>query len=433
VTAKSRAAILLAAVLLFLCSIPDVVVLSPPVFEPIPNQTALHSSAHVSHEPISIVGNADLLNQASVEGWPGLGTETDPIIISGYSIQHSGHLFRIIETDLYFEFTNNVLDGIDGQWCGLYIAEASHGRVSNNTIYSTAAAIHALWINDTVVTSNVIFGNSNDGIAFERPCYRNNVSWNIIESNVLEGIFFDSNSSENVIHNNLITNTLGSGILLWEDSNSNQVYNNTIAENKGPGLTIRGHHQEVYHNVIANNTQDGILISASFCRFEDNIIMGNSRAGIQIYTFSEERVGNEISGNSILSNGRYGVDIGVLCNNNSIEHNNFIDNGAGPQACDDGFNNLIQHNYWNPWNHTDDDYNGITDNPYQTLGSSENADRTPSLEPFDGLPLEYSYVPNVPVGPPDFGTQGVEGILVVSVSVLIVAVALWQIRRTSST
>ncbi|UCE10060.1 MAG: right-handed parallel beta-helix repeat-containing protein [Candidatus Thorarchaeota archaeon] len=426
---KCRVAVLIAVALLVALVVPIFALQHGTIFSFVHDESTRISETHVDHDPISIVGNVDFLNQAFAEGWPGTGTESDPIIISGLRIQYSGHMFRVIDSDLHFEFTDNILNGIDQTWCGLYIANSSNGKVINNTIYNAAAGIHVLWINDTVITSNKVFENSNAGIAFERACHRNNISWNSVHSNFYFGIGLDYNSTANVVHNNLITNTLGNGVMLWDDSYLNQIYNNTIFENNGSGVTIRGHHQRVYDNVIANNTQDGILVSASFCQIENNTLLGNSRSGVHMYTFWDDEVGNEISGNSILSNGRYAVDIGARCDNNTVEYNNIIDNCEGSQVCDNGLHNVIRHNYWNPWNATDTDFNGIVDYPYLALGSSENVDSSPALEPFDGLPTDYVFSPNAASEVQDSDSQPYEAIFVASVGILIVALAVWRLRK----
>lgn len=102
-----------------------------------------HASSNlVSHDPIHICGNEDLLQQAAAEGWPGSGTADDPIIISGYVIEASESedyiAIAVENTTLHIRITNCSLDftgSIDVCAIGgcLLLNNTSHVMVENVT------------------------------------------------------------------------------------------------------------------------------------------------------------------------------------------------------------------------------------------------------------------------------------------------------------
>jgi parallel beta-helix repeat protein len=164
---------------------------------------------------------------------------------------------------------------------------------------------------------------------------------NIVEENSLEGIYL-ANSSYNTISNNIVqNNNFGIG-LHWSISDP------------GPCL----------HNNISNNK-----------------ILNNSQRGLHMSLYHEF---NTIVGNIIAYNQRFGIKICCYCNNNIIYHNNFIDNF---QNAEDQFSNKWHNgypsggNYWDDYNGTDEDEDGIGDTPYLIPGG-DNKDKYPLMQPF---------------------------------------------------
>ena len=64
------------------------------------------------HPVIQISGNSDLLTKAAIHGWGGTGTEEDPIMIEGLRFLSDVHIFTIAHTDLYVNFTSNLVQGL---------------------------------------------------------------------------------------------------------------------------------------------------------------------------------------------------------------------------------------------------------------------------------------------------------------------------------
>ncbi|MGY5873610.1 MAG: hypothetical protein RTV72_15280, partial [Candidatus Thorarchaeota archaeon] len=105
-----------------------------------------HNPAGLPHSPITIDGNQNFSDTASLEGWPGDGSQSTPYIIEGFDIGvggPSGYCIDIRNTDVYFEIRSCFLTGASA---GIYLAATSNGLLADNIcsgnfygIYNTAA------------------------------------------------------------------------------------------------------------------------------------------------------------------------------------------------------------------------------------------------------------------------------------------------------
>ena len=206
---------------------------------------------------------------------------------------------------------------IDGKGDDIVLIEANDTTISGFTIQNGRFAIRAL---------------SSSGLL---------ISENIIKNNGLEGIYL-SNSSYNTISNNIVKdNYYGIG-LHWAVS--------------GPGPCK-------YNNILNNK------------------VLNNAQRGIHMSFYHEY---NKIIGNTIAYNKKYGIKICCRCNNNIIYHNNFK---ANIQNAKDEYTNVWDNsypsggNYWDDYNGTDADDDGIGDTPYAVPGG-DNKDNYPLMQPF---------------------------------------------------
>ncbi|MCK5239281.1 MAG: right-handed parallel beta-helix repeat-containing protein [Candidatus Thorarchaeota archaeon] len=351
------------------------------------------AQTYVDHDFIAILGNDDFLTQTSSEGWSGSGTAEDPIIISEYRIQMSRHLFRVVNTDLHFIFTDNYLDGVDGAWCGLYLANVTNGVITNTIVRNSAIAFHMIEIYNCTLTNNELNDNYNEGITLELACIGNNLTDNQIYDNAESGILLDFGCEGNLVAQNDIYDNGGNGVYIWPDSstlsaNNNWITNNTITRHS-VGISIQGHENFVSGNTIINSYSSGILCGGKDNAITDNEVRDGRRDGIKLYSYAS---GIFVGSNSIQNNTDLGIKISSTCDNNTVMFNDFIENNVTCQAWDDGENNLFLDNYYSSWNAPDENSDGSVDLGYPIGGDAVSIDSMPSTQPNRDTPIWYTYI-----------------------------------------
>lgn len=147
-----------------------------------------------------------------------------------------------------------------------------------------------------------------------------------------------------------------------------------------------GCYNTIAENNLSRNSMEAITLSGKGNRIVKNIIDSNAW-GIHLYDATE----NIVVGNVISNNGVNGCGYGVSCNgfNNSIYHNNYINNTNPPSALRERKNfwdNGQQGNYWSHYkdiypNATEIDNTGVWNIPYTIFG--ENVDRYPLVNPVN--------------------------------------------------
>lgn len=350
------------------------------------------AETYMDHDFISILGNDDFLSQAVNEGWQGSGTRENPIIIEGYRIQMSRHLFRVVNTNLHFIFTDCYLDGIDGTWCGLYLANVTNGVIRNTIVRNSAISFHMVEIFNCTMMNNELHDNYNDGIVLELACKGNNITSNLIYDNDENGILLDFGCENNLVMHNEIYDNGGNGIYIWPDSATlsatrNWIKNNNVSRHS-VGISIQGHENYVSENTIINSYSAGILCGGEQNAIINNTIRDGRRDGIKLYSYANNIF---VSSNSIQNNTNRGIIISSTCDNNSVIHNDLIKNNVTCQMWDDGENNFFSNNYYSSWNAPDDNNDGKVDIPYPIGGDAASLDLYPSSLPNCVTPVWYTY------------------------------------------
>lgn len=315
------------------------------------------ANAYTTHDPIFINGDADFTTQATNEGWPGDGTEGNPYIIEGYEIHPNLYGIEIRSTSVNFIIRDlRITNGFDN-YCGIYFDNVTNGRIENCIIEDNQyGLILSSSSNNLIIGDKVLFNNHNGISLFNSS--QNIISNNDVSSNHLKGIYLTGSNRNNITDNNVSNNEEGIQIYLSSGVN---ITNNTIIGNNislssstrtritgnmiiNGGIIIKGDYLEHWntHNIDITNTVNGrliyyqknqnggivpadagqiILANCSDVKIEKQEL-NNCPVGI-ILGFSTN---NNITGNTISSNGKYGIYL-YSSDGNKIISNTIIDSG----------------------------------------------------------------------------------------------------------
>jgi len=245
----------------------------------------------------------------------------------GYSIIGSGW-----HTGILLDNRNNVTIKncvVENFMYGMEIIASSNNTISNNIVSNNDYGIY-LYSSSSNTISNNNASNNDYGIHLFLSSNDNTISNNDIYSSHYHGIYIGESLSNTISNNNASNNSAGIRLVL--------VSNNTISNN------------DIYLNRWA-----GILITSSSSNTISNNNVSNNSDGILLGTSSN----NTISNNDIYSNIDEGILITSSSNDNTIYHNNIINNGMQVSTDNPSANNwhhpvLLEGNYWSDYTGTDD-------------------------------------------------------------------------------
>ncbi len=219
--------------------------------------------------------------------------------------------------------------------------------------------------NPYIIENWEIYASSQDGITIRNTSmYFKIINCYIFDGDIQnDGIVFINVTNGAVEYNILTENRNGVMFRIQymgiENSDNNIISYNNISTNTNDGIhlehTSSNHHSHnlINHNNISENNRGIYMIMSAY---------------------------NHIISNNIISNDEEGILLD-MCEGggefNKIHHNNFVNNGeyqaferGGPyNIWDDGYPS--GGNYWNDYNGTDNDGDGIGDTPYYIPGGEQ--------------------------------------------------------------
>jgi parallel beta-helix repeat protein len=195
-------------------------------------------------------------------------------------------------------------------------------------------------------------------------------------------------SNNNTISDCNISSNENYGLYIFSspETRNNLVKNNTFSYNKYGIYTSYSKFSNISSNTFTHNTDYGIYLSS---RSDDNIISNNiitytqNMYGIRIKTSSRNKVIN----NNIMNNENGGLYFCCGASQNIVYKNNFINNtdwNANHGNLNNTWDNGEVGNYWDDYNGTDENGDGIGDTPYiiYKLVGEDYSDKLPLMKPI---------------------------------------------------
>lgn len=372
---------------------------------------------------ISINGNAHFHEVADQYNWPGSGMEWDPYIIEGYHFNNTYHMFVVAGTDLYWEFRDNIVDGVDERWCEIVISDLRNAKIYNNTFVRGAVGIHCIRVTDSMFVGNIMSEHSFDGVLLEYS-HRNIIASNVFYNEREAGVLAWTDSSQNTIRNNFVYNA-PYGFLLWQQANKNIIRSNVVRQTTLMGMDIQTDDNTIESNQIHHIEGDAICVSGSENSIRENLIYNNTGYGINAASSTILAVIQ----NNVFINCEGGAIQLHEASNCVVSENDLFENGV-IQALDYGEGNVFDHNYWHEWLGNDTNGDNIIDTPKLIYGGS-NTDEKPSVEPINSIPSWYTYEPIT--GPPEEPTTTTTSTTTTSTTSEVTSITTTSTQSTTST
>ncbi|MFW6110755.1 MAG: right-handed parallel beta-helix repeat-containing protein [Thermoproteota archaeon] len=315
----------------------------------------------VIRKPISLIGasrNNTIIDGNNTAVRHVIEVAADDVQITGFTIRKSGGV-------KYYEKA------------GVFLNHSSNVNITDNIITENfGSGVHLVGSSHNLISGNYIADNQFAAVAMTYSSHNNTIQENTLVDN-FDGIFVDVSDHQTIRDN--VVESCNDGIDIG-DSSGNTISGNIIRNSYNFGLAIsRSPHNTIHRNLLTNNSK-GIWLTHSPNNkiFQNNLT--HNQHGLDLSSSSH----NLIYANIIAHN-----EIGVVLTsinpvNNTLWHNDFLNDTE--HAFDDAYqsdiswDNGIEGNYWDNYNGTDHNGDGIGDTSY--VIDENNKDNYPLMEPI---------------------------------------------------
>lgn len=355
---------------------------------------------YVSHDPITIVGDADFTAENGVVG--GNGTMVDPYVIQGWMIDahNSSDGILISKTTAYFVVDNVLVYKAGESRAGVTVSNAKHGQVENVVARDCYVGIVVIGSEDILVHHCLSYSNVYHGVLVSNS-NRVDVTNNTLRDQMI-GVFIDGQGANGTISANTIYNcemgiyadfvsavnisgnlisSCSAAVILGEASECT-VSENVIKSCVGPMGAIYLRYDTnctVNGNSIELTEQNGIcILDSDFITLTGNTV-ARGGGGIFLIGFSGSGNGILVTGNVVMDNfhGLQISDVGsALIYGNDIVNNTYQAYQGNSNVT---WDYLGSGNYWSDYIGLDSNGDGIGDTPYQVPGGG--VDNHPLIAP----------------------------------------------------
>ncbi|PVX24685.1 MAG: hypothetical protein CW691_06830 [Candidatus Bathyarchaeum sp.] len=346
-------------------------------------------SGHTLSDYMNMIDSSNTIDNKPIYYWTNTANKVVPsdaayiglvnctnITVQNVNITKNNQAILLVHTEQSTITDNQLVNNKIG--ISLYSA-ANNIIINNNITASSSNGITVSESNNNNITQNRITNNKNAGISLDDSAAQNSISNNYLSKNYI-GLTLNL-ASQNSIVGNQISETFMS-ILIYSGCD----YNSIIANNMSNSDTAIWFENASPHskgnNIIGNNmvsnAKFGILARYTSENKIQNNTIENSEKGIWIS--GETSINNIITGNNIKSHSKIGIDL--TRTTAIIYHNNFVNNTQDIDAQSTSiWDNGSEGNYWSKYNGTDTNEDGIGDTSY--IINENNQDKHPLMEPVD--------------------------------------------------
>ena len=296
----------------------------------------LHSEDYLSHDPIVIASDNDLL----IQSWPGNGTSENPFVMNGLNITTSGTCISISNTRSHIVLKNSILSSDSAD--GVYLSNVTNVYTENCTIDNRVRGIRIIMSSNCIINNSHIM-NSYDGIVISQSNDTRIINSSI--SNCLDGVGLYTGSSYSII--TTVVENCKYGVYI-RDSNNASFYRNVITANQKSGLSICNSNSCLIYENEFSTTGMG-MEACKTCNITDNVFSesGIFISGYVLTQFFHTFENNSVNGkplavlhsisNVVLSASSYGEILLVNCSGIEVIDSTPIDSFLGVQLAYSSF------------------------------------------------------------------------------------------------